>query len=736
MTLIAVSSASTSVFALLTNSAVRTLALSGAVGLGLAAFRAKSTSVRLFAWTTVLYAALAMPLLERALPPVPVPSPAFLQSGASQPFGSTLRAAVTGEVRAHAEPAEQPSSDAIARSASSSRVDRGQPARGETARIAARPANSPPFKTSPGTSLLNLVPWRTLAAGIYFVVAMLLLVRFCVGLAFGRRLRRAAQSIDDPRVSARITSRARAYGLTSIPQAAESDLIFVPLTLGVWRATILLPADWREWDDAKLDAVVAHEVSHGARRDALTQRISLLHRAIFWFNPLAWWLDRHLADLAELASDEAALTCCADREGYARTLLGFFEALQSAPGRVWWQGVAMAKTGQAEKRLERILSWKGSVAMRLKKSIAIAVVAFAVPVVYLSASVHATGKTTDARGVAIAQDQTSPPTPRPAPAAQPDAAPEPAPASAPEPIPPSAPGSAEAVPAPPAGGMIGGVPVGPIRGVAPAAGIGGVGPAAPVAAVPPPAWRTQSTASGPSSSYGPSYGQSYAASYALSQARGYSHSYGYDDEQRFVIVSGKTDALTMSGSTEDARHVEKLRKSIAGDFIWFERDEKSYVIRDQATIDRARKLWAPQEEIVKKQEELGKQEEALGKQQEELGAKMEQIHVNVPDLTAELDKLKAELKKLSAGATAEQVGDVQSEIGDLQSKIGDIQSQAGDQQSKLGEQMSVLGEKQGKLGDEQAKLGEQQGRLAKEASRQMKQLLDEAIAKGTAQPEL
>ena len=176
--------------------------------------------------------------------------------------------------------------------------------------------------------------------------------------------------------------------------------------MGVLRATILLPTGWREWDDAKLDAVVAHEVSHVARRDALTQRLSLLHRAIFWFSPLAWWLDRRLADLAEQASDEAALICGADRRDYARTLLGFFEALQAAPGRVWWQGVAMAKAGQAEKRLERILGWKGSVAMRLKRSIAVVVLALAVPVVYLAASVHAANKDADASGVNIAQDQT------------------------------------------------------------------------------------------------------------------------------------------------------------------------------------------------------------------------------------------------------------------------------------------------------------------------------------------
>jgi len=214
------------------------------------------------------------------------------------------------------------------------------------------------------------------AAGIYFGVALLLLVRFFVGLVFGQRLMRASLEIDEPRVSLRLASRAYASGLPSAPRAAESEFISVPLTLGVLRSTILLPAGWREWDDAKLDAVVSHEVSHVARRDALTQRLSLLHRAIFWFSPLAWWLARRLADLAEQASDEAALTCGADRKDYARTLLGFFEALQAAPGRVWWQGVAMAKAGQAEKRVERILSWKGSVAMRLKKSIALVVAVY------------------------------------------------------------------------------------------------------------------------------------------------------------------------------------------------------------------------------------------------------------------------------------------------------------------------------------------------------------------------
>jgi beta-lactamase regulating signal transducer with metallopeptidase domain len=554
------------------------------------------------------------------------------------------------------------------------------------------------------------------AASLYVGVALLLVTRFFVGLAFSRRLQRSALKIEEVRLSRRLWRCARSSRLASPPDAFESELIAVPLTIGVVHPTILLPGEWRSWDDTKLDAVIAHEVSHVARRDALTQRLSLVYRAIFWFSPLAWWINRHLSDLAEQASDEAALRCGADRVDYARTLLEFFQSLQSAPGRVWWQGVSMAKVGQAEKRLERILSWKGTVAMSLKRSVAIVVLAVSLPLVYLAASVHADNSHWNPQSVGGPQSPTpaiSAQPPAAAPKVRPEFTAEPATAPAIAPSPAGAQGTPQSEPASAASSER--------PSVAPAAAPAPAAPVAPVAApspAPSGAWSAQSSHS--NSSYG----------------HGYSYAYGYDDEQRFVIVSGKSDSLTMSGTTEDARRVEKLRKQIPGDFIWFQSDEKSYIIRDQATIDRAKKLWAPQEELGKKQEELGKQQNALGKQQEALGKKMEQIHVNVPDMTAELDKLKAELKQLSAGATVEQVGRIQSEIGDLQSKIADLQSKAGDQQGKLGEEMGALGEQQGKLGEQQGELGRQQGEMAREASRKMKQLLEEAIAKGIAQLEL
>ena len=46
------------------------------------------------------------------------------------------------------------------------------------------------------------------------------------------------------------------------PRATESEFVYVPMTLSVLRPTVLFPITWRDWDDAKLDAVIAHEMSH------------------------------------------------------------------------------------------------------------------------------------------------------------------------------------------------------------------------------------------------------------------------------------------------------------------------------------------------------------------------------------------------------------------------------------------------------------------------------------------
>ncbi|MBI3475363.1 MAG: hypothetical protein HY010_06500 [Acidobacteria bacterium] len=602
----------TNVLVPLATAAVRVLVLAGIAGIGLAAFRVRSTSVRLFTWTAMLYVALAMPFLQRMLPPLPVPIASLLQARTEQAIADT------GNI----------SQPVVLPPATHDSVLHQQSTLVETK------APASPRRSGPA------IRWNAVAVGIYLSVVLFLLARLVVGLALGYRLRRVSRIIREAGFAMRFADRARGARLSSLPLAAESELISVPVTMGVVRPVVFFPSTWRDWDAAKLDAVIAHELSHVARRDTLTLRLSFLHCTIFWFSPMAWWLHRELADLVEQASDEAALAGGVDCQSYARTLLDFFEALQGAPQRVWWQGVSMASAGRAEQRVERILESKGAVVMSLKKSIVILVVLLAIPVVFLTAAAQPPDRTLNTSGE-LAQNKATP-------------------------------------------------------------------------AIPPASHGARASKKSSSHSF---------------------YSYSDDDALPYVIVSGKTDTLTMSGNHMDSEHIEDLRKTISGDFIWFRGSGKSYIIRDQGTIDRARALWAPQEELGKKQEELGKQQEELGKQQEELGMQMEQVQVKVPDLTNDLEKLQAKLKELNSGATSDQIAEIQSQIGELQEKIGDVQSQAGDRQSKLGDQMGALGEKQGRLGEQQGELGRQQGELAEKASRQMKKLLEESVTKGTAQLE-
>lgn len=742
----------------LVDPAIRALALACLAGAALALCRARNISVRLSVWRTVLVVALAMPFLALLMPPLPISVPM------AERFSRLQEAAIT-------ETAVAPETDATVakrqeNSAASPSV--ASPVFNYTATPSRHYSRPTPAAALQAAIVSGRTPLSRMAlAGIiYASVAIFLLTRLVLGISLGRRLESHAHRIHDPQALERLYFFANSAGLRGAPHLAESELLSVPVTFGIKDPAILLPAAWREWEPAELDAVLAHEISHVARRDALTERLSLLHRAVFWFSPLGWWLDRRLAELAEEASDDAALTAGADRTRYAETVLGFFAALEAAPGRVWWHGVAMASAGHAEKRLDRILEWKGSVAMQFKKPVVVAIALLAIPVVCVTAAFRPTISKVHPAQQQSAQPPAPPAPARPAPAPNAAAAPEPpatpSPSAAPTPAP--VPNPATTVPVL----HVPMVRVDPHVVISPAMPIVTMDDVSTMQfAVKPDVHVATNAVVTPLATLAPRVSVvplislprvSVFAPQALQAVQsGHSQTLitGEDDDgQQFVISSGNSSiVVTGNGfsmdSGSDSNFVNSLRHNVSGDFIWFIRDGKAYVISDSATIKRAMEFFAPAQELGRKQEELGKQQEALGarqealgKQQEALGDQMEKVRIKVPDMTTQLQKLEAELKKLGDSGTPDDLSRIQDKIGEIQSRIGELQSQAGDQQSQLGEKQGALGEQQGKLGDEQGKLGEQQEELGRQqeeasqkASQQMKQLLDQAVAHGLAKPE-
>ncbi len=171
----------------------------------------------------------------------------------------------------------------------------------------------------------------------------------------------------------------------------ESDRVAAPVTLGIARPAIVLPGDWRQWDGAKLDAVLAHERSHIRRCDPAVQLLSAIHRAFLWYSPLSWFLHRRIVRVAEEASDDAALAVTRDRALYAEVLLDFMRRSEGGSRgalvrRASWQGVPMARYGRADARIHRILDGTALSRGVTRWSVA-AILGLGSPLAYLVAAV-------------------------------------------------------------------------------------------------------------------------------------------------------------------------------------------------------------------------------------------------------------------------------------------------------------------------------------------------------------
>jgi hypothetical protein len=199
------------------------------------------------------------------------------------------------------------------------------------------------------------------------------------------------------------------------------------------------------------------------------------------------------------------------------------------------------------------------------------------------------------------------------------------------------------------------------------------------------------------------------------------------------VVSGKS--LFTSGSEGERDEIKSLRVRMKGDFIWFRRNGKSYVIEDPATVKEAAEFFKPEEELGKEQAALGKEQGALGKQQAAWGKQMRAVRVQVPnDLLTQMEHVEAAIKQLGPNASQQELGRLQGQLGRLQGELGRLQSNAGGRNGTIGKRMGELGRQQGELGRQQGRLGREQARLARHANRQMRSLIDDAFAHGLAKP--
>ncbi|AMY11780.1 Regulatory protein BlaR1 [Luteitalea pratensis] len=308
-------------------------ALFGAVSRGRAA-----ASTRHAAWVAALVGAVLVPVLGASLPAIRLPL-----------LPAELRALpAPSPVAPVASLVEDDSADASA-------IAHTMPSRRHVPQHAAASAATADDTRALLRQVRDAVAALPWLAVIWALGAFLVLARLVASRVAAARLTRNRVPGRKPWLGlARRLAR-----LMRVPRRVRflrSDRVSMPIACGVLRPAVVLPVEADDWQDARVRAVLLHELAHVRRRDCLTQLIVDAAVALLWFHPLAWVGRRAVRRERERACDDLVLVAGTDAPEYATHLLDVARAAQGQPsGLVMSGGVAMARASELEGRLMAIL---------------------------------------------------------------------------------------------------------------------------------------------------------------------------------------------------------------------------------------------------------------------------------------------------------------------------------------------------------------------------------------------
>jgi TonB family protein len=293
--------------ALLADLALKTTVLFGAAWLAQWALRRNSASARHFLWIAVFAAALALPLLLWVGPR----------------WNISL---------------ERPSAPAVAAlpagtQASGIAVQETVLARRETRRS--------------GLPSWPLILWMAGAVAV--------LARLAIGHWRVQALAWSSEEIEDRTWRALAAETAHAIGLRRRVALRICRAADVPITCGIWRTVVLLPAAADTWSEERRRVVLLHELFHARRLDVLWSSLAQLALAAHWFHPLAWIAAARFRREQERSCDDAVVRAGTGGAAYAEHLVAVARSIV-LPGLRWpGAAVRMAERHDLETRVEALL---------------------------------------------------------------------------------------------------------------------------------------------------------------------------------------------------------------------------------------------------------------------------------------------------------------------------------------------------------------------------------------------
>lgn len=215
------------------------------------------------------------------------------------------------------------------------------------------------WHVSSGSQIHAVITLRdSWALGIFVIWAVVggwLLLGVARSVWYLRILRRSCVEVDPIALAPKLQETIRRQQQIRTVALCTSATIRIPTAIGFLKPTVVIP-EWamQELSTDEMNQILLHEFAHLCRWDDWTNLAVQVVKAVFFFHPAVWWMERESALEREMACDDAVLAQTENHHAYADCLTHLAEKtlLQRT---VVLAHAALGRIRQTTKRVIRIL---------------------------------------------------------------------------------------------------------------------------------------------------------------------------------------------------------------------------------------------------------------------------------------------------------------------------------------------------------------------------------------------
>ena len=244
--------------------------------------------------------------------------------------------------------------------------------------------------TPSATSAALTMPrdWASYIFAVWAAFAMVGLARVASGLWHLLKIRRTCIAVNVKELDPTLRSTLAEFRSVRSVEICASGELHVPMAIGFFKPAVVFPS-WAlsELSAEELNTILLHELAHLRRWDDWTNLAQKVLRALFFFHPAVWWVERRLSLEREMACDDIVLAQTADPRAYARCLVSLAEKNLLLRRGMALAQAAVGRMRQTTQRVLQILDARRPGGVRVWKPAPWVVGAFSV--VCLLSSSHA-----------------------------------------------------------------------------------------------------------------------------------------------------------------------------------------------------------------------------------------------------------------------------------------------------------------------------------------------------------